>query len=430
MRVALTLDWWMGSTSLKVLVKNMFRELGKLMNEKRTFTIAGIRTDTIGIGDINQHFDCVHIPNMGGYRFPNLSALSCKNLILGPSGIDEVVLGRKVFKTEKEWNYFKPIIEKEVAKWHKHIDKIKAVHVVTNSEKEQMMKYLKVPEEKIFIIPHGVDHDIFKPPINKEESRRNILSKFFLKGVPYFIHVSESNWARKNIIRLLEAFKKAKDKGIVHNLIIVGKNDPIVYKKANEISGVKVLGFVSDEHLVELLQGADALLLPSIHEGFGLPIVEAMACEVPVLTSNTFSCPEVAADGGILVDPYDVTEITNKIQELSKNSKLRETLAKKALERSQNFSWRKTAEGLLELYESVNKGNDSNFNDDYDLAAYRTLTTITEISPLIHTAVPDLLEFDYTRIIDWSLGVGIENKDMKDFLIPFKNWLRIHKMKN
>jgi len=424
----MTLDWTQHHSSLKNLAKNMFRELGNLMNSQRNFTITGIRTNTIGIGNINQHYDIVHIPNMGGYRFPNHSALNSNNLILSPSGIDEVVLGRKVFKTEADWKISEPIIKNEVKKWHENINKIKYVHVVSESEKEQMRDYLKVPEEKIVVIPHGVDHEIFKPPENKENVRRKILAKFLINDNPYFVHVSEFNWARKNIFRILEAFKRIKSRGIEQNLIIIGKNDEIVSEKAMEIPGTYVLGFVSESHLVEFLQGADALILPSIHEGFGLPLVESMACGTPCLTSNVYSPPSVVGDAGILVDPQNTNEIANKMFELGSSENLRNELSKKSLNRSMDFSWKENASKLLELYQKVTPINGDNFEENYDKAAYRTITTIAEIVPGLQQQglANDILEFDYSRLINWCLEVGLENEDVKDFLLPFREWLELN----
>ena len=84
MRIGIVLDWNVNASSLMRINCNMFRELGKLMNTQQNFTITALRKNTLGIGDINQHYDCVHIPNMGGYAFPSENMLSCKNLILGP----------------------------------------------------------------------------------------------------------------------------------------------------------------------------------------------------------------------------------------------------------------------------------------------------------------------------------------------------------
>lgn len=415
------------ATSLNLIAKKLFCELGKIMNERKSFTIAATLLDDLKIGDINQKYDCVSIPNMGGYMFPPQFALSSNNLFVGLVGIDEVVLGKKVFRNEIMWKRSEPIIQKELKKWENDVNKINKIHVSTQSEKEQMMKYLKIPEEKLVIIPLGVDHNFFKPSLDKEKTRKKMLGSFLIKDTPYFIHISEINWARKNIFRLLEAFKKAKSYGISQNLIIVGKNEQIVYDKAKEIPGVILLGFVSDEHLVSLIQGSDGLINPSLHEGFGLPILESMACGIPILTSNTSSPPEIVQEGGLLVDPLDTFDICKKIQSLAENKELCINLGQNALKRSKDFSWSLTAKKLLELIEkNCSVKSDDNY-DDYDVSAYRTLTTIIQSHPsLNHILFQDLLEFNYERIINWCLEVGINDPTIQDFIIPFKEWLEDH----
>lgn len=427
MRIGVAVDYGKhaNASSLNLIARKVFLELGKLMNEKKTFTVAAIKYHDIGIGDVNQHFDCINIPNMGGYRFPPLKALTSNNLSLGVVGIDEVVLGEQAYETTPQWKINKPIIEREVPKWKKYIDKISFIHASTHSDKEQFIKYLKIPQEKIHVIPYGVDHETFKPNLKKESVRKKILSKFFLKDAPYFIHVSEANYARKNIFRMLEAYELAKSKGIKHNLIIIGKVKPIVIERASKINGAISLGFVSEGDLVTLMQCSDALILPSLHEGFGLPLIEAMACGVPAIASNVFSPPELVADGGLLVDPYKVSEIANKMVEISTNEPLRENLAVNALERAKSFSWKYTAEKLLQIIEQNAKQNSSNFDffDNLTVAAYRTLATVCEILPELHMIRRDIVGANYTPIISWALEHGLEHPDVKDFLIPFKDWL-------
>ncbi|MGI0011405.1 MAG: hypothetical protein ACREAE_08400, partial [Nitrosopumilaceae archaeon] len=105
MRIGLAVDYgkYANSSSLYLIARKIFLELGKLMNKKRTFTIAAIKYEDIGIGDVNLHYDCISVPNMGGYRFPHSGALSANNLVIGLSGIDEVVLGEQVFKSKADW---------------------------------------------------------------------------------------------------------------------------------------------------------------------------------------------------------------------------------------------------------------------------------------------------------------------------------------
>ena len=322
MRIGIVIDWNVHASSLMGIASNMFRELGKIMNETQTFTITALRQDDLGVGDINQHYDCINIPNMGGYAFPSDKTLFCKNLILGPSGIDEVIYGEEVFFDKSLWNRHKPLIKKEVSRWHKHIDKISAIHVVTKSESDEMHEYLKIPKDKMTIIPHGVNHDIFKPAENKPKTRKTVLGKFDLPDQSYFIHISEINYARKNLFRILDAFKKAREQKIPQKLILVGKILPLISKKIKEYKDVIQLGFVPEDDLISLIQGSDAMVLPSIHEGFGLPLLEAMACSVPSITINKHAPPEVVEDSGLLVDPYNIDDIAAMMVEINKKVKV------------------------------------------------------------------------------------------------------------
>ena len=425
MKISLAVDYGLHASSLTLITQKLFLELGKLMNKQKSFTVTATMCASAGIGDINQHYDCVSVPNMGGYNFPPNAVTASKNLFIGIVGIDEVVLGRKVFRTEKDWKRYKPIIETEVEKWKKHVEKINRIHTSTVSDKEQVIDYLNIPEEKIDVIPYGVDHDLFKPSQDKDLTRKKVCAEFYIKDAPYFVHISETNWARKNTLRLFEAYKKAKSSGIPHNLIIIGKNHELIHKKAEEISGIIMCGYVTEKHMVEIIQGADALLLPSIHEGFGLPLVESMSCAIPAITSNIFSPPEIVKDAGLLIDPYNTSDIFEKIIEFVKNKKLQEDLSKRALERSQYFSWTKTAEQLLKLFqENTENELDSDFDTDYDLAAYRTLTTVCQLHPsLKEKSRQDLLEMDYVKIINWALTVGLNDKYVKDYLMPLTKWL-------
>lgn len=428
MKIGFVIDWWIHATSLNVVARNIFRELAKLMLERRDFVVAAIKLKSIGLGDVNKRHNVVHIPNMGGYRFVPFYSFQCKNLIVSPQGIDEVILGERVFRTQALWNENRGRIEQEVQKWKMFNHNFKAVHVLTNSEKEQMNDYLGIPEEKMTVIPLGVNHDVFKPPLNKLKIRKQILGEFYIKDSPYFIHVSETNYARKNTFRILEAFRKAKQEGIPHKLIIVGKQEPEVTERVNSTLDCKALGFVSEEHLTMLYQGADALVLPSLHEGFGLPIIEAMACGTPAITSHSFSPAEIVGDAGILVDPYYSMSITKAMLEIVNSEHLREDLSRKSLERTRTLSWRNTALKLLDLYrQNASLSDDFDFDHELDLAALRTMVTIFELNPQLHSlAVLDLLKFDYSRMINWALHVGTKKEHFPDYFIPLKEWLDRH----
>ena len=424
MRIGIVIDWNVHASSLMNISRNMFRELGKLMNEKQTFTITALCKDSLGVGDINQHYDCIHIPNMGGYAFPTDKMLSSKNLILGPSGIDEVIYGEEVFFDKSLWKIHEPLIKKEILRWPKHIDKISAVHVVAESELNEMHHYLTIPEEKMTIIPHGVNHQLFTLPKNKFEIRKTILKKFDLEDFSYFIHVSEINYARKNLFRILDAFEKSRKK-IPQKLILVGKMLPKISKKIKGYNDVITLGYVSDDELVSLIQGSDAIVLPSIHEGFGMPLLESMACGIPSITMNKHAPPEVVQDSGLLVDSHDINDISMKMIEINQNDLLK-NLSEKAFLLSKKYSWENHAKEILSLYSkhTITKQN-WDFDYNYDVSAYRTLATVIELfaeekKPIL---LQSLLNFDYPKIISWAIQYGLSMHQCKYFLLPFKNWL-------
>ena len=116
---------------------------------------------------------------------------------------------------------------------------------------------------------------------------------------------------------------------------------------------VKLCGCVSNEELLFLYNSADLFVYPSLYEGFGLPVIEAMACRTPVITSNVSSLPEVAGDAAILVDPYNVEEIADAIYRVISDKELKENLIAKGLKRATEFSWEKVAQETMKVFEEV-----------------------------------------------------------------------------
>ena len=423
-RIAIPVNWNLDASSLTNIARHTFREMGEIMNETKSFTIAATRLESISVGDFNQHFDLVHISNIGGYGFPINATNHCKNIICGLVGIDEVIYGKEVMAWEGSWLVAEPLIKKELKYWEKYNEKVQIFHVGTESEREEMHKYLKIPYEKIKIIPLGVDHDFFKPSVDKDLTRKQVLSQLNIPNEKYFFHVSELNFARKNQFRLVEAFQMARKSGLKHNLIIAGKNLPQIKKKLNHVPGVFVLDWITNEQLLQLYQGADIFLLPSIHEGFGIPLVESMCCGVPCISTNKHSPKHVVEDSGILVNPYDVSEISNSMLTLTKDPKLLSELSEKSLRRSEFFSWKKYAKQVFELYNINYTKKMFDFDSQYELAAYRTLVTVCDTFPdKDHPLLFSLLKLDYPKLLEWAADYGLHNSKTKDFLIPFENWI-------
>ena len=424
MRIALPINWNLSASSLTNIARHTFREIGKIMNETKSFTIAATRLESISVGDFNQHFDLAHISNIGGYGFPLNATSHCKNIICGLVGIDEVIYEKEVMVGDGAWTLSKPHIKKALKNWEKYNEKINFFHVGTESEREEMHQYLKIPYEKIKIIPLGVDHNFFKPSIDKDLTRKQVLSELKIPYEKYFFHVSEMNFARKNQIRLAEAYQMARESGLKHNLIIAGKHLPQIKKKIGHLPGIFFLDWVTHEQLLQLYQGADAFVLPSIHEGFGIPLVESMCCGVPCISTNKHSPPHLIQDAGILVNPRDVSEISDSMVNIVKDPKLLKQLSEKSLKRSEYFSWKKYAKQVFELYDIDYTKKMADFDTQYELAAYRTLVTVCDTFPdKEHPLLFSLLKLDYTKLLEWAADYGLHDSKTKDFLIPFESWI-------
>jgi len=280
------------------------------------------------------------------------------------------------------------------------------------------------------VIHHGVNHDFFKPSKDKENTRKEILSKLKLPDSPYFLHVGENNFVRKNLKRLGEAFEQAKysqpSSEFNHNLIIAGKHYPSIENELSKIGGIYFLDWISDDDLLHLIQGADAFFLPSIHEGFGMPLVEAMSCGVPCVSTNRHAPPEVLLDSGILVDPYDVDSIANSMIKLDQDKKMLQDLSDKSLSRAQDFSWKKNAKEIFKLYDVDVSKPMENFEKNYDLSAYRTLVSVCDMFPTPNIdLLGPLLRFNYFSLLDWAVKIGSKNSITKDFLSPFADWYKL-----
>lgn len=201
----------------------------------------------------------------------------------------------------------------------KEIDMVIAVSEAT---KKDLMEVSGIPENKIQVIyegPTGDFHPQSEGAKNKFRSKYNLPEKYILAigGIG----------ERRNLKRIKEA---AKD----YNLVIAGQTLP----------------WLDMDELELLYASADALLYPSLYEGFGLPILDSFACGVPVITSNVSSMPEVGGEAAIYVDPYSEIDIKEKLDLVTSDKKLRQDLIIKGLERAKHFSWEKNAQETLEVY--------------------------------------------------------------------------------
>ncbi len=228
---------------------------------------------------------------------------------------------------------------------------------ISESTKSEITKFFDVNAEKISVIYQAYDSDIYKPEndslkIKRVNQRYSIFSN-------YILYVGTLN-PHKNIERLVQAFGRLKAVGkIEHKLVIAGKSGlhhERIIKMASQLALEKEIiftGYVPRSDLPVLMSGADLFVFPSLYEGFGIPPLEAMACGVPVVVSDSYSLPEVVGDAAVMVDPYNVESIANGIYEVLSNAEFNSQLRKKGLERAKLFSWEKTARETLQLLEDV-----------------------------------------------------------------------------
>lgn len=236
--------------------------------------------------------------------------------------------------------------------------------LIADSENTKMdiVRHLGFPESKITVIyPSG--HEGFSQMYNLQ-AHKSLCGRLGIQE-KYLLAVGTLE-PRKNIFRLIEAFLKfrSSDKKKSYQLVIIGSIDFAHGKFLKQLRskypdlGKDVLfpGYISREDLKLLYAGSSAFLFPSLYEGFGIPVLEAMASGTPVLTSHLSSLPEVAGEAALYVDAYNVNAIAEGIQRIIEDQPLRNDLIQKGLQQVKRFSWRETARKTLRVYENIING--------------------------------------------------------------------------
>jgi len=247
----------------------------------------------------------------------------------------------------------------QLRNWTLHSAK-KAAKIITISEssKNDIIKNYKVEKDKVVVVYPGIKEvSSIKYQVS---SMDKIKEKYSIKG-DYILFVGTIQ-PRKNIKRLIEAFAKIiNEEKKDLSLVIIGKKGWLYEeildtpKKLQIEEEVKFLDFVPDEDLPSFYAHAKCFVLPSLYEGFGLPVLEAMKYGCPVLASNVSSLPEAGGDAAVYFDPFDVDDIKEKILEVLNKEKLRKEMTEKGYKQVKKFSWEKSAEQVLGVLEEVAK---------------------------------------------------------------------------
>jgi glycosyltransferase involved in cell wall biosynthesis len=230
----------------------------------------------------------------------------------------------------------------------------KADHIVTVScySKNEIIQALGSPESKITVIPCGVSDDF--SPHSASESQE--AAKALGIEIPFLLYVGNLK-PHKNVAALLRAFAQLRKDGTLrHSLLIVGDDARWKRSVVDECLRLGIrdctifVPYVSRSLLPRVYAAADLLVMPSTVEGFGLPVLEAMACGTPVVTSRTASLPEVAGDAALYFDPASPEELAAQIERILQSTELRTSLRDKGMQRAKQFTWRQSARRHIDLY--------------------------------------------------------------------------------
>ena len=225
---------------------------------------------------------------------------------------------------------------------------------ISHSTKRDVIELLGIPEDKIEVIYFGVGEKY--KPFTKRDEKADILRKIGIGEGEFILYIMGTIEPRKNVKNLLEAYKlfieKCKrDVSLV--LVGIGRFPDDVRKKVEEynLNGNVILKEgIPEEYMPVLMNSACLFIYPSLYEGFGLPVLEAMACGKAVITSNVSSMPEVVGDAGVLIDPQNIEEMSSALGKVILDKGFRNDLEKRALDRSRLFSWERCARETLKVY--------------------------------------------------------------------------------
>lgn len=227
-----------------------------------------------------------------------------------------------------------------------------AIIAPSQSTRADIVRLLRVPQDQVRVVHHGVA-PVFHP-VPESLACAELLKKYGLRR-PYLLYVGNLE-PRKNVPALLRAYNQLLQEGLSASLVLAGTrgwiDTPIgeTVRKLGLGERVRFLGYVEQEDLPTLYSSAAAFVYPSLYEGFGLPVLEAMACGAAVVTSNTSSMAEIAGDAALLVDPLDVGALAQALSKILRDPRLGADLRRRGIERAKGFTWERAAVRTLEVY--------------------------------------------------------------------------------
>jgi glycosyltransferase involved in cell wall biosynthesis len=238
----------------------------------------------------------------------------------------------------------------------------RAIIAPSEYSRRDLIETYDLPPERVMVTPLSAAPHL--APVTDEGERRRVRELYGISG-DYILAVGAIQ-PRKNLVRLIEAYadlRDARSQDKLPQLLLVGGRGWLYGETMSAVNlrsnngDIRFTGYVREEDLPALYTDALCFVYPSYFEGFGLPVLEAMACGAPVVAGNRTSLPEVVADAGLLVDPFDKSELARAIGRIIDDASLRRKLRARGLERAREFSWRETARLTLEVYERAARSN-------------------------------------------------------------------------
>jgi len=236
----------------------------------------------------------------------------------------------------------------------KHAD---GIIFVSESARKDCSELLGEPHGKVAVAHHGTNETLHSEV--GREAIEAVRRKYALPA-EFLLYIGTIE-PRKNLVRLTEAFAEVCEGHPSLHLVLAGKKGwnreleslTEVARRSGAIARIVFPGFIAEEDKPAVLCASKIFIYPSLYEGFGLPVLEAMACGVPTITSNVSSLPEIAGNGALLIDPRSATGIASAIHTLLSDSKLRSVLSQRGIEQAASFSWKRSAAATLQLYARV-----------------------------------------------------------------------------
>ena len=235
------------------------------------------------------------------------------------------------------------------------LKKAHTIICVSEFVKHDVLQYYPFLNREKLVVCHNGCRTDFHP---LSDAEKTAVCAQYTEGVPFFVFVGAVH-PRKNVHRLIAAFSEMKKRtGLPHKLVIVGRfawqtgDVKTAFEQSSFQKDIIFTGYVADEEVPRIVGAATAVTYVSLAEGFGIPILEAMHCDVPVVTSNVTSMPEVAGDAAFLVNPLSISEIAEALEKLATDTDLRQNLLEKGRIQREKFSWDKTAATLYEVLKS------------------------------------------------------------------------------